>query len=77
MHQSLAERVAGNVRAEMARAGVSQVELARRLGRSQQYITSRVVGSVSFGVDELETVASALGTTIDQLLSERAVKAGA
>ncbi|HMS75643.1 helix-turn-helix transcriptional regulator [Gordonia sp. (in: high G+C Gram-positive bacteria)] len=61
----------------MARAGVSQVELARRLGRSQQYISRRVVGSVSFGVDELETVASALGTTIDQLLSERAVKAGA
>lgn len=65
---SYAHRVAGNVRAELARGGVSQSVLARKLQRTQQYVSRRLVGNVPFNVDELDQIAQVLGIPVDAFL---------
>lgn len=52
--------IAGNVRAELARAGLSQRELARRLNRPSQQIHVRMTGQVPFTAEELIAIAAAL-----------------
>ena len=63
----LAQRVASNVRAEMARAGFSQSTLARRMGRTQQYLSRRVAGHVPFDVADLADIANYLNTPVEIL----------
>jgi transcriptional regulator with XRE-family HTH domain len=65
-----AQRVAANVRAEMARRAVTQTILAERLGKSQHFISRRLSGKVPFSVDELGDVAVALNVGLTNLMSE-------
>lgn len=58
---SLTERVAEEVRAYMGRRQMTQVQLAQILGLPQSAVSSRVRGKIPFRVDELQTVAEALG----------------
>ncbi|MGV0582790.1 helix-turn-helix transcriptional regulator [Mycobacteroides chelonae] len=61
------ERVAANVRAELARAGENQASLAPRVGMSQQALSRRLSAQVPFTVTELSRVAGALGVPIGAL----------
>jgi predicted transcriptional regulator len=62
--------VADNVRAEMARRRVRQVDLAAALGISQTATHRRVTGEIPFDVDQLAVVADLLGVTRTHLLGE-------
>jgi len=71
MTQPLAQRVATEVRAEMARQRVSQDALAAAIGMSQAAVSRRLSGDIPFDVAELEDVATALRVPISQFLAER------
>lgn len=60
--------VGTNVKAEMARRGLSQAALAGRLGLSQTAVSARLRGVTPFDINELVHVAGFLGMTVDQLL---------
>ena len=57
----LTDRVADEVRANMARARMTQTDLAGVLGLTQSAVSKRLRGKIAFSVDELEMVAGALG----------------
>lgn len=50
--------LAGEMRAEMARHGVNQTELARRLGATQAWVSRRVslTADVSMSVDDIVAI---------------------
>lgn len=70
MRQTPATRTGANVKAEMARAGIGQVQLAARLGLSQTAVSSRLRGVVAFNVDELAAVARVLEVPISALVAD-------
>lgn len=63
------ERVAGAVRAEMARRRVTQGQLAAHLGLSQVAVSRRVLGQTPFDVDELFAAAEFLNVPVTVLLA--------
>ena len=64
MHTTTSAAIGANIRAEMARRGVSQQSLALALaGMSQPSLSKRLRGVVPFDVDELNAVATELGVT--------------
>lgn len=63
------ERLAGEVRAAMARRRVSQSALAALLPISQRALSRRLCGRVSFSLHEVEAVARALGLHPSELVS--------
>lgn len=69
----LAQRVAAEVRAEMARQMITQKEMARRLEQIDMWLSRRLRGHVPFNLDELERVAQALDLSVSTLI-ERAGK---
>ena len=69
MPQSLVERVAGEVRAEMARQHVSQSEVAQKLGVTQQTLSKRLSGLRPIDLAELEQLATVLGVPVTQFLN--------
>lgn len=69
--------IGANVRAEMARRGVTQAKLAAALGLSQPSVSARLRGVTPFDVDELHTVADFLGVPLSDLLPADAPKVGA
>lgn len=68
--QTHAQSVAGNVRAEMARARVPQVRIAAALGLTQQAVSRRLRGEVEFTVSELATVAAELSVPVSALIPD-------
>lgn len=64
---ALREQVAEEVRALMARRRISGVELGRRLGKSQAFISRRLVGTTPFDVDDLEALAQIFGVPVTSL----------
>lgn len=58
-----------NVRAEMARRGVSQGSLAEQVGLSQPSLSKRLSGVVAFDINELVAIADALETPLDALMA--------
>lgn len=62
--------VASRVRDAMAERGITGVELAKRLGVTQPYMSRRLTGAVEFRASELESVARALGVPLTRLLPE-------
>lgn len=75
MAQSLNERVASEVRAEMGRQQLSVNELARRLGFSQPYLSRRMNGTVPLDLIDLEKIARELGVAVETLVAVPAVRA--
>lgn len=67
--QTHAERVAANVRAEMARRSYSQRQLAADLGIAQQGLSQRLNGRVPFRVNELDRIAAILGVDLAALIA--------
>lgn len=58
-----------NVRAEMARRGISQTALAKEIGMSQAAVSARLRGVTPFDINELHAIAKALDIPLDALLS--------
>lgn len=78
MTQSLTQRVAAEVRAEVARQNVTQLELARILEIAQPSVSRRLNGKFPFDTDELDKLAAAFGVPVDRfLLSPAAIAASA
>ena len=62
------ERVAANVRAEMARVGVTQGQLATVLGITQQSVSAKRRGETPFTLNDLDRIAPVLGMTVIELI---------
>lgn len=58
-----------NVKAEMARLGVSQMVLADALGMGQSGLSKRLRGRIAFDINELTQIALFLGVSIDALVA--------
>jgi hypothetical protein len=69
---SLRDEIAGNVRAELARAGEgTTVALGRILGLSQAAAARRMRGAAPFTTDDLVVIADHLGISVDSLIHGR------
>lgn len=62
------ERVAAEVRAEMARRRITQSDVGKSLGLSTAAVSRRLRGVVPFDVNELSTIAALLGVPAGTLL---------
>lgn len=69
---SLSEVSRRNIRAEMARAGVTQDVLAGVLGFSRQALSHRLLGNIEFRISELEQIAEFLNVAVGTLLAPAA-----
>jgi transcriptional regulator with XRE-family HTH domain len=58
----------GNVRAEMARRGLTQSDLATKAGMSQPALSRRLTGDAEWTVSELYAVAMVLRVQVTALL---------
>lgn len=70
---ALSRLVKESINAELIRQGVSQRELARRCGWSQQYLWRRIStadkADMEFTPSELEKIADALGVPVGNLFA--------
>jgi transcriptional regulator with XRE-family HTH domain len=71
----LPDRVATNIRAEMAAQGKTAVELGELLGIGHRAALHRRNGAIPFSLGELERVAPWLGVTIASLMTARTLQA--
>lgn len=60
--------VAGNVRAELARAGITGKSLAKTMGMSQAAVSARVRGTTPWTLDEIEALTRVLRVRASVLL---------
>ena len=65
--------VAAALRAEMARQGISQRQLADQLGHTQQWIQQRASGKTPITSDDFRRLAAVLGITPREFLERIAV----
>lgn len=70
MNDLTAQRVAANVRAELARQRITQTQLAAALRIAQSAVSRRLLGSVAFSLGELIEVARFLKVPVRTLLPE-------
>jgi transcriptional regulator with XRE-family HTH domain len=63
--------VGDNVRAEMARQHLKQSWLADQLGCSQQTLSRRLCGYVSFDIPEVARIAELLGVSLSDLFTQQ------
>lgn len=66
--QELRLSVAATVRAELARRGLNQWDLAERMGISRGAVSQRLLGHVPFDTDDLAAVAELLDITPSEIL---------
>lgn len=62
--------LAANIRAELARIGKTQSDLADHLGITRQALSQRLLGRVDFRMGEVTATANFLNTTISALVGE-------
>ncbi|MBP6571334.1 MAG: hypothetical protein QG655_3235 [Actinomycetota bacterium] len=62
--------LAANIRAELARNGKTQSDLADHLGITRQALSQRLLGRVDFRMGEVTATASFLSTSISALVGE-------
>lgn len=65
----LSARVAGEIRAEMARRRISGRSLASELGVSQAWMSGRLSGATPIDLNDLELIAQGIGVEAVELLS--------
>lgn len=65
---ALSRRIAEEIRVAMVRRGMTGVQLARRLGVSQPWVSYRLTGAQEIGTNDLERIAEALDVQIIDLL---------
>ncbi|MGN6245160.1 MAG: helix-turn-helix domain-containing protein [Motilibacteraceae bacterium] len=64
------DSVSANVRAEMARRGLSQTDVAAILGVSQVSVSARLRGKVAWRIDDLTALARHFGMPVADLLDD-------
>lgn len=64
------ERVRRNVEGLMEKQGVTQVQLAERLHKSQSWVSKRVSGRTPFKLKDLDDLAHAFAVSPESLLHE-------
>lgn len=69
------KNVTANIKAEMARAGVKQAQVAAALNLSQAATSRRLTGWTPWRVGEVQTVAEVLGVPLSALLPSDATSA--
>ena len=69
-HQSVADSIRRNVKAELERQHISQRALAHRMGLSQVQVWKRLNGTIEFRPSELEIAANLLGVEITSFLPQ-------
>lgn len=67
------QRVAGNIRAEMARQEKDQRDIAPVLGISQPQVSMRLQGRIAIRVDELQKIADYLDVPVGRFYDEERV----
>lgn len=75
MTESLTDRVAAEVRAEMARQRASQRKVAGILGISQPQVSARLRGEIAFNTTELEKLALAFRVPASKFVPDVPVSA--
>ena len=75
MKANATNRVAANIRAEVARQRIGQAALAAQLNMSQQAVSRRLLGQTALTVDELEAFARVLAVDVASLLADNTPKA--
>lgn len=63
------ERIAAEVRAELARQCKTQRQAAELVGMTQQALQMRLAGTRSFRAEEIALLAEKLGVPVEQFLS--------
>jgi transcriptional regulator with XRE-family HTH domain len=66
--KTLTQLVATEIKVQMARADVRQSQLAREIGKNEQWLSVRLRGRQPLDVNDLALIAKALGVGIHQLL---------
>ncbi|MDQ4502155.1 helix-turn-helix transcriptional regulator [Sinomonas sp. ASV322] len=66
------EGVAANIRAEIARYGVTQRSLADQLGMPPSTLSKKLSGSTQLLAVDVERIAEVLGIAVSSLYGERA-----
>ena len=64
----LADRIAAEIRAEMARQQIRGVQLAERMGENEAWVSRKIRGLSPMTVNEVDRFAQALGLTFRQLV---------
>lgn len=72
MANTTSERIAANVRAELARRRLSGSALAEALAVPHRTMTRRLSGQIRWTAEDVESVANYLGVPMEALVSERA-----
>jgi transcriptional regulator with XRE-family HTH domain len=65
---TLADMVAAEVRAHLARRQLTGTAFANAIGRSEMYVSRRLRGEIPFDLADIEQVATFLGITVADLL---------
>lgn len=71
---TFAAHVAANIRAEAARRGVTQVQIAQHLGVNQSVVSHRYRGHREWSLSEIEAVARLLRTTTSELVRHQGLE---
>lgn len=61
-----------NIRAEMARSGLTQQDIANRIGKTRQAVSRRLTGLTEFRLDELAQIADLLDVPLEALTRDTA-----
>lgn len=73
MTQSLADRVTGSVRAEMARRRKTLRSVAAELGENEPWLSRRLTGRIKMTIGDLERIAAVLDLPVSDLIAAPAV----
>lgn len=68
MQTTPSAEIGANIRAEMARRGVSQTAMASQMGIGQSALSKRLAGTVPLDVNELAAVARFLNVDLSVLI---------
>lgn len=66
--KTLADRIAGEIRAELGRRGSNQAALARALGVAPMWVSDRFTGKTELTVNDLDRIAAVLSVGIVDLI---------
>ena len=66
--QTATAQTGANVRAEIARRGMTQAAISECIGVSQSQLSKRLQGRIPFNVNELAAIASALDVPLSDLI---------
>ena len=65
---ALAQAMAKAVNKAMARSGLSGNQLAKKMGRSQSYVSARTQGRASWTLDEVDQIAQLVGVSFFDII---------